>query len=123
MDIIFITDLKIYTTIGVHPWEQAIKQPVFLDVELRTDTIHSAANDAITATLNYEDVYNEINKFLQENSFLLVETLANRLVDYLFQQFTPASITLKVSKKNTTIPAQAVGVLIQRNQSSNKVAL
>jgi len=117
MDTIFITDLKIYTTIGIHAWEQVLKQPIYLDVELNADTSRSAEDDSILTTLNYEEVSNEIDSFLQEHSFLLVETLANRLANHLLQRFATEAITLKVSKKNTTIPAHAVGVIITRKRT------
>ena len=47
MDIIFITDLRIETVIGIFDWEREIKQTVALDIEMAGDISKAALSDDI----------------------------------------------------------------------------
>lgn len=39
MDIVFIEQLTVFTTIGVYDWEQGIQQKLVLDVEMAWITV------------------------------------------------------------------------------------
>ncbi|MDU7866364.1 MAG: FolB domain-containing protein, partial [Pantoea sp.] len=43
MDIVFIEQLTVFTTIGVYDWEQGMQQKLVLDVEMAWDTRQAAA--------------------------------------------------------------------------------
>ena len=47
MDIIYISDLRIDTVIGIYDWERRIKQTVSFDLEMATDIRKAAASDSI----------------------------------------------------------------------------
>ncbi|PJF33565.1 MAG: bifunctional dihydroneopterin aldolase/7,8-dihydroneopterin epimerase, partial [Phototrophicales bacterium] len=53
MDIVFIEQLEVLTTIGVFDWEKEIKQKLVFDLELGTDIRQAAASDDLKDTLDY----------------------------------------------------------------------
>jgi len=78
VDIVFISQLRIETVIGIYDWEKAIKQPVVLDIEMAADNRRAAASDRIEDTLDYKSVSKRLKQFVGESQFELVETLAER---------------------------------------------
>ena len=52
VDIIFLNDLRIETTIGIYEWERRIRQTVTLDLEMATDAARAAATDRIEDALD-----------------------------------------------------------------------
>ena len=61
MDIIYLSDLKIETIIGIYEWERKVKQTVSLELQMATDIRKSAETDAIDDTLNYKAVAKRLN--------------------------------------------------------------
>jgi len=116
MDIIFIRDLRIDTVIGIYDWERSIKQTVHIDLELATDIASAAASDRIEDTLNYKAVAKSVIAFVEESSFQLVETLAERIVALVREEFSIAWVRLTLNKGGAVRGAQGVGVIIERGQ-------
>ena len=56
MDIIFLSDLRIDTIIGINDWERKVKQTVVLDIEMATDIRKAASTESIKDTLDYKAV-------------------------------------------------------------------
>lgn len=116
MDIIFIRDLRIDTVIGIYDWERSIKQTVHIDLELATDIASAAASDRIEDTLNYKAVAKSVIAFVEESSFQLVETLAERIVALVREEFSVAWVRVTLNKGGAVRGAQGVGVIIERGQ-------
>ena len=64
MDIVFISDLKIETIIGIYDWERKVKQTISLDLEMGADIRKAATTDAIEDTLNYKAVAKRLIAFV-----------------------------------------------------------
>ena len=47
MDIVFIEQLSVITTIGVYDWEQTIEQKLVFDIEMGWDNRKSAKSDDV----------------------------------------------------------------------------
>lgn len=116
MDIIFIRDLRIDTVIGIYDWERSIKQTVRLDLELGSDIARAAASDSIEDTLNYKAVAKRVIAFVEASSFQLVETLAERIVALVREEFAVAWVRLTLNKGGAVRGAQGVGVVIERGK-------
>jgi len=116
MDIIFIRDLRIDTVIGIYDWERSIKQTVHIDLELATDIASAAASDRIEDALNYKAVAKSVIAFVEESSFQLVETLAERIVALVREEFSVAWVRLTLNKGGAVRGAQGVGVIIERGK-------
>ena len=56
MDRIFIEELVVFAQIGVHDWEQQIKQKLVFDLEMAWDCQKAAETDDVQYCLNYAEV-------------------------------------------------------------------
>jgi dihydroneopterin aldolase len=118
MDIIFIRDLRVDTVIGIYDWERSIKQSIRLDLEMATDIARSAASDRIEDTLNYKAVAKRVIAFVEDSSFQLVETLAERIVELVRAEFAVPWMRLTLNKGGAVRGARGVGVIIERGERS-----
>jgi dihydroneopterin aldolase len=114
MDLVFIEDLRIETVIGIYDWERKIRQVVALDLEMAFDNRKPAASDRIEDTLNYKAVSKRLTAFVEESSFQLVETLAERCAEIVRDEFGVSWLRLKLSKPGAVRGSKAVGVMIER---------
>jgi dihydroneopterin aldolase len=114
MDIVFIEDLRIDTVIGIYDWERRVRQTLSFDIEMAFDNTRPAASDDIADTLNYKDVSKRLIGYVGESNFGLVETLAERCVAIIREEFGVSWVRLKLSKPGAVRGAKAVGVRIER---------
>ena len=114
MDIIYLRDLRIETVIGVYDWEREIKQTVVLDLEMAADIRKAAMTDNIADTLDYKAVAKRLIAFVEESSFQLVETLAERIAEIIIREFNIPWLRLCVNKQGAVRGARDVGVVIER---------
>lgn len=125
MDILSIEHLKIETTIGVLDWERQIKQMLCFDLQWVIDAAKVAKTDNIAdAGDDYAAVSKALQTFVEEHHFFLIETLAEKLAEFLLSAFTFGGLKLKVSKPGAISNAQNVAVTIERgvnrfNRGSN----
>lgn len=116
MDIIFIEELTIITTIGVYDWEQNIRQKLVFDVEMAWDNKKAALSDEVVDCLNYADVSAAIIHHVEPNRFALVERVAEEVATMLMATFNIPWLRLKVSKPGAVADAARVGVVIERQR-------
>ena len=113
-DIIFISELRIDTIIGIYDWERKVKQTVSLDLEMATDIRKAAASDGIEDTLNYKAVAKRLIAFVGDSEFQLVETLAERIAGIVTEEFGVSWLRLKLHKPGALRGSRDVGVMIER---------
>lgn len=118
MDIIFIRDLQIETVIGIYDWERKIKQTISIDLEMATDIRKSAETDQIDDTLNYKAVGKRLIQFVEESSFELVETLAERIASIVRDEFNVPWLRLTLNKPGALRGSKSVGVIIERGEKA-----
>ena len=114
MDIVFIEQLTVFTTIGVYDWEQGMQQKLVLDVEMAWDNRLAARSDDVNDCLSYADVAAAILTHLTGNRFALVERVAEEIADLLMNRFNSPGVRVKVSKPGAIAQAAQVGVRIER---------
>ncbi len=114
MDIIFLTDLKIETIIGIYDWERETKQTIGIDLEMATDIRTAAKHDDINYTLDYKSVAKRLIGFVETSDFQLVETLAEQITQIVIKEFNVPWVRLKLSKPGAIRGAKDVGILIER---------
>jgi len=119
MDIIFIRGLRIDTVIGIYDWERSIKQTLHIDLEMATDIAKAAVSDQIEDTLNYKAVAKRIISFVEGSSFQLVETLAERIVELVREEFSVSWVRLVLNKGSAVRGAHGVGVIIERGTAES----
>ena len=115
MDIIFISELKVKTKLGVPAWEHMLPQTIMLDIEIGYDLTKACNSDAIADTIDYGAVVSRIRETLTENSFQLVEALAEHICQLILKEFKAESVKVKVAKPAILPGLKTLGVLIERS--------
>ena len=118
MDIVFIEDLRIQTTIGIYDWEKEIRQEVSLNISLANDNRAAAASDHIGDTVDYKAVAKRLIGFVEGNRFELVETLAERCAEIIIAEFEVPWVRIRASKPGAVRGSVAVGVVIERGEKT-----
>ncbi|AJJ62115.1 bifunctional dihydroneopterin aldolase/7,8-dihydroneopterin epimerase [Yersinia aldovae] len=116
MDIVFIEELSVITTIGVYDWEQTIQQKLVFDIEMGWDNRKAAASDDVNDCLSYADISVAVIKYVESQRFALVERVAEEIADLLLQRFKSPWVRIKVSKPGAVAQSRNVGVIIERGQ-------
>ncbi|CNI65863.1 bifunctional dihydroneopterin aldolase/7,8-dihydroneopterin epimerase [Yersinia mollaretii] len=119
MDIVFIEELSVITTIGVYDWEQTIQQKLVFDIEMGWDNRKAAASDDVNDCLSYADISDSVIKHVESQRFALVERVAEEIAELLLQRFNSPWVRIKVSKPGAVAQARNVGVVIERGQRPN----
>ena len=118
MDIVYISDLRIETVIGIYDWEREIRQVVSIDLEMAADNRRAAATESIEDALNYKAVAKRLIQFVEESEFQLVETLAERIAEIVLDEFDVDWLRLKLGKPGAVTGSREVGVIIERGEKS-----
>jgi dihydroneopterin aldolase len=116
MDIVFISDLRIETVIGIYDWEREIRQVISIDLEMGADNRAPASTESIDDALNYKAVAKRLIAFVESSEFQLVETLAERIAEIVIGEFNVPWLRLKLSKPGAVTGSKAVGVIIERGE-------
>ncbi|ABP62120.1 MULTISPECIES: bifunctional dihydroneopterin aldolase/7,8-dihydroneopterin epimerase [Enterobacteriaceae] len=117
MDIVFIEQLSVITTIGVYDWEQTIEQKLVFDIEMGWDNRLSAKSDDVKDCLSYADISETVVKHVEGQRFALVERVAEEVADLLLSRFNSPWVRIKLSKPGAVARATNVGVIIERSQN------
>jgi len=114
MDIIFLNAVKVETKLGVPEWERMTPQVVLLDLEIAMPNNKSCQTDKIKDTIDYGVVVARIREALAENSFQLVEALAEHVCQLILKEFGAPRVKVKVAKPGILPGVKQLGVIIER---------
>lgn len=126
MDKIQIKNLEIFAKHGVFPEENVLGQKFVISATLYTDTREAGKTDDLTKSIHYGEVSHFVRRFVEEHTFKLLETVAERLAEALLLE-TPGlqRISLEIKKPWAPIglPLETVSVEIERMWHTAYVAL
>lgn len=95
--------LEFFAYHGFYDEEQKIGNKYSVDVEVETDLMKAASNDALADTVNYEELYSMIAKVMGKPTRLL-EAINYRIIQAVFAHFRSAKrVKVSVSKFNPPI--------------------
>ncbi|HHJ19981.1 MAG TPA: dihydroneopterin aldolase [Gammaproteobacteria bacterium] len=114
MDIVFIEDLRIDTTIGINDWERKIKQTLAFDIEMAADISKAAQTEDIEDALNYKSVAKRIIQYVSDSECLLVETVVEQVAAIIREEFGVPWVKVTLSKLGAVRGSRAVGIRIER---------
>jgi len=117
MDIVFIEQLSVITTIGVYDWEQTIEQKLMFDIEMAWDNQAAAKSDDVNDCLSYADIADTVIGHVEGHRFALVERVAEEVAALLLSRFASPWVRIKVSKPGAVARAANVGVIIERGHN------
>jgi dihydroneopterin aldolase len=114
MDIIFLSEVKIQTKLGVPKWERMVPQTIVLDIEIAMPSSESCVTDEIADTIDYGLVVERLRDTLNDKSFKLVEALAEHLCQLIITEFKAPWVKIKVAKPGILPGVKSLGVVIER---------
>lgn len=78
---VFLLEVEVICSIGLHDFERAEKQRVLIDVEVRLDPDNEPTADTVADTLDYDQVREAVITLAEAQHYDLQETLARRIFD------------------------------------------
>lgn len=88
---------------GILPAEKAKPQPFIVDLELWLDLKPAANNDDISLTVNYDQVFHEVGRIVEERSFNLIETLAETIAEQILEKYPVEAVEIAVYKPQAPV--------------------
>lgn len=126
MDKVIIRELEVYAKHGVFKEENVLGQKFVINADLYVDTRKPGMTDELEDAIDYADVCHEIDIFLKEHTYKLIEKAAETLAEHLLKEFDLLkSVNLEIKKPWAPIglPVKEVAVSIQRGWHTAYIAL
>lgn len=98
VDSITIKDLAVLCRIGVPDEERAKPQRLLITLTMRGDFKRACETDEIRDTINYFEVSRRIVELCREESFKLIEKLAQELARMTCREFSAENVSVMVKK-------------------------
>lgn len=118
MDKINIVDLEVFSKHGVMKEENILGQKFLVSAEIYVDSRKAGKEDDLTYSVNYAQICHMIKKIMDENTFKLIETAAEKISETLLINFDKIlKLTIEVKKPWAPIllPLDYVSVCIERS--------
>ena len=126
MDKIHIKDLELFAKHGVFPEENVLGQKFLVSAVLYASTREAGKTDDLTKSIHYGEVSHFIKTFLEDHTYQLLETAAERLAgELLLETAGLEKIRLEIKKPWAPVglPLKTVSVEIERGWHTAYIAL
>lgn len=84
--------------------EQKLGQRFEVDLEFELDASKAFQSDMLSDTISYVGVYDTVLQLMTNTPFRLLETLANRILETLLNQYPLLSARIKIRKPSVPLP-------------------
>ena len=111
---IFVRDLVLPCSIGVHPHERAAEQRVRINLDLAVRESDEPLNDDFKRVVNYEKIADRVRRIIARGHVQLVETLAEAIATACLEHERVRSARVRIEKLDILPDADSVGVEIER---------
>ena len=91
-----LNNIKIKSIHGLYESEKIDKQ--LFEVDIAVSFHKKTCDDKIKKTVDYESLYNIIRKIFNNNSFDLLETLGEKIIDKVFNNYDAENVTVTIRK-------------------------
>ena len=98
---------------GVSELERESGQRFEVDVELVLDLSLAGRTDLMEHTLDVRDVYDTVEEVVIEGNFKLIEAMAQRIADVIFDRFSVGEVMVRVTKPYAALGGIAKGVEVE----------
>lgn len=115
-DCLFISQLSVDTSVGVFEWEHQVLQRVLIDVEAECDFSSAEVSDNIKDAISYAEVSETIVAVCTSKHHQLLEHMAARICDALFDTYAISALTLSIAKPGAVLQAGSVGIKVKRQK-------
>lgn len=113
---VFIRDLILPCSIGIHQHEKLAQQRVQINVEL-VCIEHPTINDDMNNVVCYATALLGIKSVVGNGHINLVETLADRIAQVCFKDHRVLKVKVRIDKLDVFEEALSVGVEIERSRA------
>lgn len=103
MDKIIIKGMDIFAYHGVLDEEKKLGQHFIFDIKMYYNLKKAGGTDNLKHSVSYADVYIKLNKFITENSFDLIEKVAEESAKLILENFDIKKVKIKVKKPQAPI--------------------
>lgn len=114
---VFVRDLQIYATLGVHEHEKRRPQRIIINVDLSVEDTGCEHGDDPAHIVDYGDVVERITNIAQAGHVNLVETLAERICESILTDARVSAVRVRIEKPDIIAEAGSVGIEIERTQT------
>lgn len=114
MDKILMKGMAFYGNHGVFPAENQLGQRFYVDVELYMPLDRPGHSDHLEHTVNYAEVHELIKRIVEQQTFKLIEALAERIASEVLRTYTSINeITVRVLKPHPPVAIHFDGVTVE----------
>lgn len=113
---VFLRDLVLAASIGVHPHEQGARQRVRVNVDLGVAEDPAPMRDRLDSVLDYETLADRVRGIVTGPHTNLVETVAERIATACLADMRVRIVRVRVEKLDVFADAVAAGVEIERKR-------
>jgi 7,8-dihydroneopterin aldolase/epimerase/oxygenase len=111
---VFIRDLVLACSIGVHRHERTGTQRVRINLDMAVRETTGKLNDNLANVVCYEDVADGIRAIVGRGHVNLVETLAEDIATLCLEDIRIISVRVRIEKLDVFTDTKSVGVEIER---------
>ena len=125
MDKIHIKNLEVFARHGIFPEENVLGQKFVVSAVLYTSTREAGRADDLAKSIHYGEVSRFITEFMEQNTFQLLETAAERLAEELLlntERLEKIRLEIKKPWPPVGLPLETVSVEIERGWHTAYIA-
>ena len=115
---ILIKDLVLKISVGIHNFEKKKKQRVKFNLVININQNLVPNDKDLKSIVNYEQVIKVINKIIARKHYPLLETLAEKIFDKLFENMRIKKILLRIEKLDVIKNTSSVGIELEKTRSN-----
>ena len=126
MDKIHIKNLEVFAKHGVFPEENVLGQKFVISAVLYASTREAGKTDDLTKSIHYGAVGQCITEFMKQNTFQLLEAVAERMAEELLlrtERLEKVCLEIKKPWAPVGLPLETVSVEIERGWHTAYIAL
>ena len=114
MDIIFISELKIETRIGIYEWEKTVPQTIQLDLEVGLPGKHASHSGKIADTIDYSLIVGRVEQLFREQHYSLLERAGEAIAEVITREFKAPWVKVSIAKFGALRNVKRLGVTVER---------
>ena len=111
---VFVRDLLLEGSIGVHHHEREAAQRIRINLDLAVDEGGAPVDDSLYNVVCYEKIVAGVRAIVERGHINLVETLAEKIAAMCLGNGRVRSVRVRVEKLDIVPDAQSVGVELER---------
>lgn len=113
---IIIKKAQFQCNVGITEQERSKKQEIIIDIDMFCNIKKSTQTDNIKDTIDYFKVHAGIKKIIENKQYNLLETIANKIADYILENYNIKKISILIQKPNAFKKVEYAGIRIEKNK-------